>query len=275
MPIELYGDNLHSCKMFSGQVVRTEVQTCQGLVVHGYHAALIDPGGTATFNRVLAQLGPHLKHLDYLLFSHQDPDTTGALEGWVLATRSKVVIPELWERSLPHLCAPGILDGRVITIPDAGLELPMGNYRLRALPAHFLHSEGNFHFHDPVARTLFSGDMGSAIGVEELCTPVESLGPHIRYMEPFHRRHMSCNKACRLWADMVREIDLEWLVPHHGPPLHGRGVIIDFLDWISELECGTDLLTAADYRPPGPVRHQGKGEGRREKREERREKGEG
>ena len=105
MSIELYGDDLHSCQLFTGQVVRTEVQTCQGLVVHGYHAALIDPGGTATFTRVLTQPGPHLKYLDYLLFSHQDPDTTGALEGWVLATRGRLVTPST-ETSTPPMGRP-------------------------------------------------------------------------------------------------------------------------------------------------------------------------
>ena len=39
----------------------------------------------------------------------------------------------------------------------------MGDSSVRALPAHFMHSVGNFSFYDPVSRILFSGDVGASI----------------------------------------------------------------------------------------------------------------
>lgn len=252
MLIELYRDANHLCQVIAGRAVRGEIPTNPGLVVHGCHAALIDPGGTVSFTRVRTQLNTHLRYLDYFIASHLDPDCIGALEQWLLENpRCKVVVPALWRPFLPHLCAPGLLEGRCECIPEEGGILPLGDAELRALPAHFLHAQSTLHYHDPVARTLFTGDMGGALGDEvDAAVPVESLAPHLPALEAFHRRHMAGNKVCRLWVNMVRPLDLEWLVPHHGPPLHGRETINQFLDWLETLECGVDLLSEEDYRVP-------------------------
>ena len=66
----------------------------------------------------------------------------------------------------------------------------------------------------------------------------------------FHRRYMASNKACRLWAAMVRDMDVEMIVPQHGRPFVGREVIGAFLYWIESLECGLDLLGPEDYQLP-------------------------
>ena len=49
---------------------------------------------------------------------------------------------------------------------------------------------------------------------------------------------------------MVRDMDVEMMVPQHGRPFKGKDQINLFLNWISDLDCGTDLLTQADYRCP-------------------------
>ena len=66
----------------------------------------------------------------------------------------------------------------------------------------------------------------------------------------FHRRYMAGNKACRLWANMVRQLKPKMIVPQHGRPFADPDTISAFLDWISNLECGLDLLTQEDYRIP-------------------------
>ncbi len=71
------------------------------------------------------------------------------------------MVPALWERFIPHFTRPGKLTDRTIAIPDAGLNLALGDIRLQALQAHFLHAEGNFSFYDPVSKILFSGDIGA------------------------------------------------------------------------------------------------------------------
>lgn len=73
---------------------------------------------------------------------------------------------------------------------------------MKAIPAHFLHSVGNFQLYDPVSKILFSGDMGASL-VDD-AAPVSDFAAHIQYMDGFHRRYMAANKICRLWARMVR-----------------------------------------------------------------------
>jgi flavorubredoxin len=49
---------------------------------------------------------------------------------------------------------------------------------------------------------------------------------------------------------MVRELELDWIVPQHGRPFRGREVIDELLSWLTELECGIDLMTQEHYRLP-------------------------
>jgi len=53
-----------------------------------------------------------------------------------------------------------------------------------------------------------------------------------------------------LWANMVRKLDLEWIIPQHGRPFKGKPVITKFIDWIERLQCGLDLMTQDNYQIP-------------------------
>ena len=119
-----------------------------------------------------------------------------------------------------------------------------------ALPAHFMHSEGNFQFWDPVSRILFSGDLGVSLGTSaEAGQRITSLAPHLPRMEAFHRRYMVSQKVLRLWVNMARTLPIEMIVPQHGAPLVGDA-IPEFLAWIGDLSCGVDHLTQANYAVP-------------------------
>jgi len=48
---------------------------------------------------------------------------------------------------------------------------------------------------------------------------------------------------------MVRQMDIEWIVPQHGASYKGKAMVKRFLDWFEKLECGTDLLSEADFPP--------------------------
>jgi flavorubredoxin len=80
--------------------------------------------------------------------------------------------------------------------------------------------------------------------------PVTSLGAHIPRMEGFHRRYMVSNKVLRLWAAMVRQLDIRMIAPQHGSPMVGAAVG-EFIDWVEQLACGIDLFGAVNYRVPG------------------------
>ena len=254
--IVLYEDGVHRCLMFDALVSGDGVQSNQFLIEHGTFTAILDPGGDLTYTPLSMELSRHIdvKNLSYVLASHQDPDIISSLDKWLLHTHCQVVVSRLWERFLPHLMASyltlyqGITaSDRIIALPDRGADIPFGDTVIKAIPAHFLHSVGNFHFYDPVSRILFSGDVGASMVPE--AQAVSDFSRHTVQMEGFHRRYMGGNKVCRLWANMVRRLNPDKIVPQHGAWFEGENVG-RFLDWIENLECGIDLLNQADYSIP-------------------------
>ena len=131
------------------------------------------------------------------------------------------------------------------------MRIPLGKSEIVAVPAHFMHSEGNFQFYDPIAKILFSGDLGvSLVDHEQAAKPVEDFDRHIPKMQAFHQRYMISNKILRYWANMARQLDIEMLVPQHGQRFVGKEMVRRFIDWIETLPCGIDLITQDAYRIP-------------------------
>jgi len=250
--MEIYNDGKHICVAFRNLVSGEAVQANQFFIYDNEHAALIDPGGELTYTALFMAMSNYInvKNLDYVIASHQDPDIVASLNKWMVGTNCQVVVPSLWERFIPHFTRPGKTLGRITPIPDEGANLTLGQIKLKAVPAHFLHAEGNFQFYDPVSRILFSGDLGANLcPVEDLDEPVMKIDEVLPYMEGFHRRYINSNKVCRFWANMVRELDIEMIVPQHGRAFTGKAVP-QFIDWIEKLECGIDLMTQDNYRIP-------------------------
>ncbi len=252
MPVELYNQDGHQCLMFSdlSGVGAEIVQANQFLIVDDGTGAILDPGGNVGYNDLYLGMTRHFapQRLSSIIASHADPDIIASLDRWMTATPAKVYISTLWERFAPHFCKPGKTEGRIVGIPDAGMRIRVGRHELWALPAHFLHAEGNFQFWDPVSRILFTGDLGVSLGGDPR-TAITSLARHLPKMEAFHRRYMVSNKILRLWARMVSELPIAMLVPQHGAPLQGAA-IGEFIDWVQTLECGIDRMSQQDYRLP-------------------------
>ncbi|MFN3416882.1 MAG: MBL fold metallo-hydrolase [Caldimonas sp.] len=254
MPIELYHQRGHRCLMFCDTApdAGEAVQANQFLIVDEDTGAIIDPGGNLAYSELYLGMTRHFPphQLSAILASHADPDIIASLDRWMTATAAPVYISRVWERFVPHFCKPGKTAGRVIGIPDPGVRIRIGRNELWALPAHFLHAEGNFQFYDPVSRILFSGDLGASIGRHiNPRQPITSLSGHLPAMDGFHRRYMVSNKVLRLWARMVRTLDIEMIVPQHGAPLAGAAVR-EFIEWVQDLSCGIDLLADAHYAVP-------------------------
>ncbi len=248
MPLTLYDADGHRCLMFSDMGERRDaVQANQFLIVDDGTGAVLEPGGNLAYNDLFVGMTKHFAphRLSAILASHADPDIIAALDRWMTATSAPVYISKVWERFIPHFCKPGKTEGRVVGIPDAGLRIRVGRHDIVALPAHFLHAEGNFHCWDPASRILFTGDLGVSIGVDPTRIATE-LAPMLPAMEGFHRRYMVSRKILRLWARMVRPLPIEMIVPQHGAPLAGAAVG-QFIDWVEQLECGIDLFGERDY----------------------------
>lgn len=256
-PIVLFDNGEHQCMMFDDLVSGEGVQSNQFLITDNEQYLLLDPGGDLTYTPLSLELSKHIpvQDLTYIFASHQDPDIIASLDKWLLHTRARVICSKLWARFLPHLTANYLALSRgintfdrIIALPDRGQSFALGKCTLKAVPAHFLHSVGNFQLYDPVSKILFSGDTGASL-VDD-AHPVTDFVNHVPNMLGFHRRYMAGNKACRLWAAMVREMDVTMIVPQHGRPFVGAEMINAFLYWIENLECGMDLMGPEDYRLP-------------------------
>lgn len=253
----LYDDGHHKCIAFAMPAEDESVPSNQFLVIDGQDAAVIDPGGDLTFTPLTLQLSKyiHLDNLRYIIGSHQDPDIIASMPRWLIhVEHANLLIPKLWKRFLPHYNSAFTkgrlkrsLSERLFTIPDEGGFYPLGNSGIVAIPAHFLHSVGNIQFYDPVSKILFSGDMGASL-VGNSSVAVTNFQAHISNMESFHRRYMCSKKVTRLWAQAVRELKVSMMVPQHGKRFDGQAMFHQFLDWISHLDCGMDLMTEKNYQ---------------------------
>ena len=167
------------------------VQANQHLIVHNGEAMLLDPGGHKVYSKVWRRPSrPSARgSLRYLFLSHQDPDIVAAVNGWLMTTDATAYISALWVRFVPHFGLDHLLEDRLLPIPDEGMTFEMGGGTLYALPAHFLHSVGNFQIYDPVAKILYTGDLGASLGMDYF--EVTDFDAHLQYMEGFHRRYMT------------------------------------------------------------------------------------
>jgi len=168
MPVELFSEGGHRCLMFTDLAGDggEAVQANQFLIVDDGTGAIIDPGGNLAFNELFIGMSRHFppQRLSSIIASHADPDIIASLDRWMTSTSAPLYISSLWARFAPHFCKAGKTEGRIVAIPDAGMRIRVGRSELVALPAHFLHAEGNFQFWDPVSRILFSGDLGVSLG---------------------------------------------------------------------------------------------------------------
>ena len=256
MAVELYNDGNHVCLAFYDLVDEEHdhaVQCNQFLIADSGHGALIDPGGNLTYNALLMAMQRYFpsKELQYFLASHPDPDIIASVNKWFVVSPCKVLISSLWTRFVPHFTTGRDIADRIVGIPDPGMNIPLGNMSIKAVPAHFMHAEGNFQFYDPVAKILFSGDLGVSLVDHKVASePVADFDAHLQYMEGFHRRYMVSNKILRFWAAMVRQLDIEMIVPQHGQRFVGKAMCNRLIDWIENVYCGVDVMTQENYRLP-------------------------
>ena len=218
------------------------VQANQHLIVDGMSGMILDPGGHKIYSKVLAATTGLLGRakLDTIFLSHQDPDIVAAVNGWLMTTDAKAYVSELWTRFVPHFGLDRLVESRLLSIPDVGMTLNVGAVPMKIIPAHFLHSAGNFQVYDPVSKILYSGDLGASVGLDY--REVTDFDAHEKYMAGFHRRYMASGRAMKAWAKLVRPLDIEIIAPQHGALFKGKPMVERFISWCESLECGVDLV---------------------------------
>ena len=219
----------------------------QFLILHNGKGALMDPGGFGVMPQVLNELLQYVQPSDIeaLVLSHQDPDIVGGLTTWLRLTSAEVYVSKIWHRFLPHYGITGM--DRFVGIQDEGETRVFGSgLELQFIPAHFLHSPGQINAYDPISKILFTGDIGASEVPQDNCEVfVEDFQTHLAYTEWFHQRYMASNRALRYWVQQVRKLDVDIIAPQHGPLYRGQAKE-DFLNWLYDLQCGSDLLTVRD-----------------------------
>lgn len=218
------------------------IDTNEYLITDGSKALLTDPGGSEIFSMVFAAICEAFDpmKIDVLFASHQDPDIISSLSLWLdFNPELKCHISRLWATFVPHFGGNG---ETLIGIPDEGSTIFVGKLKLQTVPAHYLHSCGNFNLYDETARMFFSGDIGAAMLPEDMNDLfVKDFDRHIRYAEGFHRRFMGSQEAKRLWCERVANMKIDMLCPQHGAIYQGADVE-RFIDWFSQLQVGSGLV---------------------------------
>lgn len=263
MPIELFHNLQHTVLSFSNLLpqyglnspVESQLNGPMAnhfLLVHDNQGLLLDPGGAATYNGLFVALSRFFvpKDLRYVAISHCAPESLQSLSRWIVGSRTELLISQQLLPQLPHVCDPERIANRVHSIPDSGALVICGGVEYLLLSAHFLGYSACLQLYDPISKILFTGPLGSAEGSNDQPITALDFHAHTYNMRSLHTRHIASRKACRLWVNMVRELDIEMLVPQRGAPIKGKEAIAFFYEWISELPCGTDILTEDHFRIP-------------------------
>lgn len=241
--VTIYRNGAHRWLAFGQDPARPDnvIDTTQYAVCSGKTVMLLDPGGMEIFPTMIAAVTRELavEDIRHIFLSHQDPDVSSALPLWRRVCRQDLVIdaPWMWTGFLSHFDR----EANFTPIPDEGCEITLADVRLRALPAHYLHSAGNYHLYDPAAKILFSGDVGAALLPDRRTEMfVDNFADHVRYMEAFHRRWMGSAGARDAWVAMVSQLKIDILAPQHGLMFRGDDVK-RFIDWFASLDIGTGV----------------------------------
>ncbi len=239
---KIYSSSSHEWIVFGRDPEKPSnvIDTNQYMVKTQDNALLMDPGGIELFAPMLASVVREvpIEQIKHIFASHQDPDIISSLGLWDKAlTDATLYAPQIWEGFLRHF---GMEKTKFMGIPDEGSSLTIGQVSLQFIPAHYLHSSGNFHVYDAQAKILMSGDIGAAIEPHTAPMEVGNFDEHAPKMEGFHRRWMPSNRAKDVWIERVSKLDIEMMCPQHGRIFTGDNVK-KFLEWFAKLEVGTAI----------------------------------
>ena len=236
---KLFESASHTWLMFARDDEKREeiIDTNQYIVISKDNALLMDPGGIELFSAMLSAVIKQLpaNKITHLFASHQDPDIISSLGLWDQALPSATLhSPWIWESFIRHF---GMENIKYAAIEDQGGTLKLDSVMLEFIPAHYLHSSGNFNVYDPQAKILMSGDIGAALEEADAPLFVEDFDSHIGKMKMFHQRWMPSNRAKNDWVHRVRKLDIDMMCPQHGRIFKGDDVQ-RFLDWFEALDVG-------------------------------------
>ena len=182
--------------------------------------ALIHTGHQQTFETIRDQVAKLIDpaKLEYLCFSHYEPDECGSLNEWLQAAPNAVAC-------VNKICDSSVKDFAVkpSMVLKNGDNLSLGNHELLFLETpHFPHNWDASLFYERKSKTLFSSDLGTQKGFPQAngsradIQDIMVLQKRLGYM-PFGV-HLS--EGLR----RMRELEIEHMAAMHGAEL-ARGEI--------------------------------------------------
>ncbi len=239
--LKIYDDG-HQWYVFGRDPEKPEkiIDTNQFMIVDGDRSILLDPGGIEVFSTMLASVLKYIdiEHITDLFASHQDPDIISSLGMWDQVLPNATLHSSwLWEGFIRHF---GMDNIGYNAIPDNGARITLNTLELEFIPAHYLHSSGNFHVYDHKSKILFSGDIGAALEPPGMPLFVDDFEDHVSKMRYFHERWMPSNAAKEHWLKRIRQLDIEIMAPQHGRLFKGQDVQ-KFFDWFEGLHVGVAI----------------------------------
>ncbi|MBN2802644.1 MAG: MBL fold metallo-hydrolase [Deltaproteobacteria bacterium] len=241
MDILFKSDN-HSNIIFSDFGEGDMIQSNQNLIFHEKSGLLIDPGGIRVYKNLYEKVSQTLpvENIKHIFLSHQDPDIVSSLNGWLMVTDATAYISDFWIRFITHFWVDSTAIERIKPIDDKGMILNCCSCDISIIPAHFLHSAGNFQVYDSESKILYTGDLAASFGAPYKMT--ENFETHIQYIEKFHKRMMGSLNAINSWKKKIENFDIDMIVPQHGAVIKGKNEVKKFIKWAGNTPCGSDLL---------------------------------
>ena len=221
----------------SNQVLRSNIY----LIKDKNEGMVIDCGSRAEFEdtiRRVKQVLP-LSKITRIFVNHQDPDVTSSIVDWLNLN------PNIEILTSPHtnVLIQHYLDDTkeykfYNTVTKPYLKLNSGGI-LEFIPSPFLHSPGAVAIYDHSTKTLFSGDIWSAISLDWELVFKGDFKTYIESMDFFHKDYIASNKAARNFLLRLKNRPINNIMPQHGSIIT-KEYVRDALRYLKYLKCGID-----------------------------------
>lgn len=215
---------------------------------------LIDPGPTSDFislsRKVSSVLPGGLLNINLAFINHQDPDVVGVLpKMYAMNRRLNIIATEDTWRLVSLNGLSSVRFRSIDQVQDQRLVLPTG-HKLQFIPTPYCHFRGASMVYDLESRILFTGDFLGGVEASGLIATEENWAG----VKAFHQIYMPSNEAIKLAVKKIRALEPAplTLAPQHGGLIKGD-LIEFFLDKISELPVGLDIVTSVTDRLPAMI----------------------
>lgn len=225
--------------------------TSHFVICAGDKAILVDPGGAADFGPLLAAVSEKvdLDKFSAIILTQVSAHAAGSVGLWaeVLGHDTPVYAAEIAVPDLLHTDP----DLNLQPIPENGGEVPMPDGSgLHVIPSQYLPTAASVTLYDPVARVMYSSDIGTAEGAwASDATPfAESFSMVGHAMNAFHQTWFASASARDEWVTRVRELSIDVLAPRAGPCFEGRNVQ-HFLNWLLTMDVAMLVTWRSNTNP--------------------------